>query len=253
MIYMLVRNLQLERRANYELAPPRDRFIVQLLKKQIEQVLSIYAKSDLQNHRALDVGCGCQPFRKDLEALGYAYTSIDVQQNSEQSVDIVCEIDKPLPSELLDRGTFDFILCTEVMEHVVDWDASFSNFAKLLAPGGHLLVTCPHFYQLHEEPHDFWRATPYALQYFGNKFGIKIVYQVNAGDAWDVLGTLLGNIYTLPLSRKLSDRILNKIVNLSSQFVLNMLLNGYIQKSVTLNSSLYQANIAVFGKSDHAD
>ena len=33
--------------------------------------------------RVLDVGCGRQPFRLTIEALGYSYTGVDVEQNPE--------------------------------------------------------------------------------------------------------------------------------------------------------------------------
>ena len=236
------------RRSNYETIVPQDKFIVSLLRHYIEQILSSYAKSTSLNPRALDVGCGQQPFRKDLEALGYTYNSIDAEQNPEKSVDLVCKIDRPLPPEMTSLGTFNFILCTEVMEHVVDWNMAFSNFAQLLAQQGRLFITCPHFYPLHEEPHDFWRATPYTLQHFGDKFGLKILYQVNAGDAWDVLGTLLGSFYSGPASHSLRDRILNKIVSKCLQFLLQLLLERRIQPFVHLKGKQYLSNIVVFEK-----
>lgn len=233
-------------RPGYEPAGPQEEFIVPLLRGHIEQILSTYAKPTSLNPRALDVGCGRQPFRQNLEALGYKYTSIDVQQNPEGSVDMVCQIDQPLPPEI--TGTFDFIFCTEVMEHVADWNMAFSNFAQLLAPGGRLFITCPHFYQLHEEPYDFWRPTPYTLQYFGNKFGFKILHQVNAGDTWDVLGTLLANFYSLPASRSLRDRILNRIVSSCRRFLFQLLASRRLQTSVHLHGPLYLSNIVVLEK-----
>ena len=245
---MLLREPQLERRSNYEPGAPKDQFIVPLLRQHIEQILLTYAKPTSLHPRALDVGCGRQPFRKDLEALGYTYVSIDAQQNLEESVDVVCEIDKPLPPELINHGSFDGILCTEVMEHVANWDVTCSNFTQLLAPGGRLFITCPHFYQLHEEPYDFWRATPYTLQYFGNKFGLKVLHQVNAGDAWDVLGTLLGSFYSLPASRSLRDRILNRVVSQCRRLLFQLVVSRHIQTAVHLHSSLYLSNIVVFEK-----
>lgn len=235
-------------RVNYEPMYPQEKFIVPLLRQHIEEILSTYAKPTSINPRALDVGCGRQPFRKHLEALGYIYSSTDAQQSPEESVDVVCAIDQPLPSELTRSGPFDFIFCTEVMEHVADWNMAFSNFAQLLAPGGRLFITCPHFYQLHEEPYDFWRPTPYALHYFGNKFGLKILDQVNAGDAWDILGTLLANCYPQPASRSLGDRLLNRIVSRCHKFIFQLLVSRRLQTSVQLNGPLYLSNIAVFEK-----
>ncbi len=242
-----MRDQQLQRH-DYESVGPKEQFIVPLLRWHIEQVLSTYGKPSSLSSRALDVGCGLQPFRKNLEALGYFYRSIDAQQNSEGSVDVVCEIDQPLPSEIFNYGSFDFILCTEVMEHVAEWDVAFHNFAQLLAPGGRLFITCPHFYRLHEEPYDFWRATPYAFHYFGKKFGLKILHQVQAGDAWDVLGTLLANSYSLQASPNLRDRILNKLVSYCRNFLFQLLVSRRLQSSVQLNGSLYLANIVVLEK-----
>ncbi|MBW4662637.1 MAG: class I SAM-dependent methyltransferase [Chroococcus sp. CMT-3BRIN-NPC107] len=235
-------------RPSYEPSAPQEEFIVKLLRSHIEQVLVDYGKPSSSNSCALDVGCGRQPFRQELEALGYTYSSIDVHQNPEGSVDVICEIDQPLPQEIDSDSGFDFIFCTEVMEHVVDWNMAFNNFSNLLAPGGRLFITCPHFYQLHEEPYDFWRATPYALSHFGHKFGLKILHQVNAGDGWDVLGTFITSCYALPASRSISDRILSKIINLLKQWLFNLLKSRKIQHSVHLQGSIYISNIIVFVK-----
>jgi len=68
--------------------------------------------------------------------MGYSYTGRDVQQNPEGTVDVVCAIDEELPVELTYRGPFDLVLCTEVLEHVADWDMAFRNLATLLGRGG---------------------------------------------------------------------------------------------------------------------
>ena len=236
------------RRADYEVAPPQDMFIVSLLNENINEILSTYAKSGKTQPCVLDVGCGSQPFRKNLEMLGYKYTSLDAEQNQERTVDIVCLIDKSLPSEIAHCEKFDFILCTEVMEHVADWHTAFSNLVQLLAPEGRLFITCPYIYQLHEEPYDYWRPTPYAFQYFAEKYQLKIICQSNAGDAWDVLGTVLANFQTEPATDQLPHRILNKLVSKGHQILLNMLLSGRLQNSIKVKSKLYQSNIVVFEK-----
>src|SRR5919199_1880256 len=207
---MLTREQHIQR-IEYSATSPQDQFIVQLLRKHIEQILSTYAKPTSPLSRALDVGCGRQPFRKDLEALGYTYMSLDAKQNLEETVDIVYEIDQPLTPEVIKQGTFDFILCTEVMEHVANWDVAFSNFAQLLAPGARLVITCPHFYQLHEEPYDFWRPTLHSLRYFAERVGLRSLHLVAAGDAWDVLGTLLANCQPSAGSSRLLHRGVAKV------------------------------------------
>ena len=233
-------------RANYEPAWPQEQFMVPLLRQHIENALNTYATPAPLEGRALDVGCGRQPFRKELESIGYSYTGVDVQQNPEGMVDIICAIDEALPVELTINGRFNFVLCTEVMEHVADWDMAFRNLATLVAEGGRLLITCPHFYQLHEEPYDFWRPTLHALKYFADRVGFQAVQQEAAGDAWDVLGTLLANCWTRPASSRLLDRGVTKLVALGQRWLFKLLCSRRIQQAVQLNSPLYLSNIVVF-------
>lgn len=235
-------------RPNYQPSVPQEEFIVPLLKEEIDKLINRYAVTSQRRAKVLDVGCGRQPFRPAFETKGYKYLGLDVQQSPENSVDFICEIDQLLPDEILDASPFDFVFCTEVLEHVADWEMTFRNFAQLLAPGGRLLITCPHFYPLHEVPYDFWRPTPYALQYYGNKFGLKLLYQENAGNTWDAMGTILGASHVMPISRKFIDRLISRIARYGHQILLSLLLNRFLQSHVQLNSSIYLANIVVFEK-----
>ena len=231
-----------------------EQFIVPLLKEHIDIFLSTEGSSLQGNLRVLDAGCGGQPFRKKLEALGYIYTSTDVNQNPDQNVDVLCQIDGDISDKFLELGSFDLIFCTEVMEHVADWDKAFSNFSHLLNSEGKLFITCPHFYPLHEIPYDFWRPTPYALQYFAHKHGLVVLRQENAGDAWDIIGTILGSLYSAPTSHSFRDRLLNYIVRHCQQFLFKLLRDRTLQKSVQLknapylSSMLYMSNILICQK-----
>ena len=238
-------------KAEYLPGLPVEEFIVPLLRQYIEDALTTCATGAPLHSRALDVGCGRQPFRKKLESIGYSYTSMDVHQSPEDTVDIICAIDEPLPLELTSCQPFHFVFCTEVMEHVADWDMAFKNLATLMEPGGRLLITCPHFYILHEEPYDFWRATPHALRYFADRVGFKILYQETAGDAWDILGTLLANCNPSPVSKTILNRGITKLVRLSQQALFNLLLKRWLQKVVQLHGiygRFYLSNIIVFEK-----
>src|SRR5690242_16140657 len=59
---------------------------------------------DSAGKKMLDVGCGRQPFRKQVEAKGFIYTGLDVNQNPEGTVDFICAIDEPLSSALLQQA-----------------------------------------------------------------------------------------------------------------------------------------------------
>lgn len=245
-------NLRTEvlRRADYISLCPQETFIVPLLKRHIESLLSIYAVPSIKLSRALDVGCGRQPFRNILETSGYTYISLDVTQTPENTVDHIGAIDETPSDALRDCGQFQFVLCTEVLEHVADWGTAFKNLSAFMAPGGKLLITCPYFYQLHEEPHDYWRPTLYAIKYYADKVGLRVLEQRAAGDAWDVLGTLLANCSPAPASPRLIHRIANKIVFKAKTYLFSLLRRGILQNAVSLRGPIYLSNIVVMERAE---
>lgn len=215
-----------------------------LLRRRILELIESCATPAPPGGRVLDIGCGEQPFRPHLESIGYTYTGLDVTQNSQSSVDIVCAIDEDL-SSLSIRGPFQLILCTEVLEHVADWQRAFHNMASLLSERGRLLVTCPHFYPLHEEPYDFWRPTLHAIDHFGSAEGLRPLRRAAAGDVWDVVGTLLGSCWPTPVTESWGDWALTRLVSLTRRGLAAVLTRRWLQASVRWESQLYLSNVAL--------
>jgi SAM-dependent methyltransferase len=237
-------------RPGYTPASPHEAFIVPLLKREIDALLDGLTAPRPGVSQVLDVGCGRQPFREVLEELGYRYFSTDVEQNPEGTTHFICEIDRPLPSALTGAGSFDLIFCTEVLEHVADWDATFANFGSILNRGGKVLLTCPHFYMLHLEPHDFWRPTPHAFRFFADRHGFAVRQAKTAGDAWDILGTVLASTYSQPKSRTFWSRFVNRCYWTLHRAVLKSLTDGSLRRNVSIESrfTLYQSNIVLLEK-----
>jgi SAM-dependent methyltransferase len=238
----------LHERTRYEPNLPQEELIVPLLRREIESCISIYASPPLGMAKAVDIGCGGQPFRSVLEQIGYSYCAVDANADGGPPVDFVCAADEPLPDELLRRGPFDFQLCTEVLEHVADWDAAFANFALLLAPAGRVLITAPFSYQLHEEPYDFWRPTLHAVDYYARRAGLRPVYRHAAGDPWDVLGTVLATCKFVSSSMALRDRALAKAIRVTSRLVHRAIVTGWVQRKVRADAPLYLSNVVVLEK-----
>jgi len=66
-------------------------------------------------------------------------------------IDLVCDITTiPEPD-----ATFDVILCSEVLEHVPDPTKALDEFARLLKPGGKLILTAPFASLVHFAPYHF--------------------------------------------------------------------------------------------------
>jgi SAM-dependent methyltransferase len=239
---------QLRERTTYAPNLPEEQFIVPLLRREIESYIKDYATPARGTARAVDIGCGGQPFRDLLEQSGYSYCGVDVNADGGPPVDVVCAADERLPDELLRRGPFDFLLCTEVLEHVADWSTAFENFKMLLAPGGRALITAPHLYQLHEEPYDFWRPTLHAIDYYARWAGLETLCRKAAGDAWDVLGTLLATCTFTSRSTRFQDRALAKAIRGARRLMFRAILRGTFQPRVEAKSLLYLSNVVVLEK-----
>jgi SAM-dependent methyltransferase len=223
---------------------PQERFIVPLLAAAIDDELARLAPSR-RGARALDVGCGESPLRDRLEAAGWEYVGLDLTQNHQGTVDVVAAIDGPLPSDL-QPDSFELVVCTEVLEHVADWTAAFTNLAALLAPGGHLVLTAPHVFPLHEEPHDYWRPTLHALRRFAADADLVEVRVTAAGDGWDVLGTVLGGLSLTRRSGTATGALATAAAKAVRRTALAVLASPRWRDGVATGDGIYLSNVGVF-------
>lgn len=116
--------------------------------------------------------------------------------HQDAEVDVVADLNVPLPFPDM---SFDTVLLSDVLEHIAEPDALFSEITRILRPGGHAIVGVPFFYFLHEEPHDYHRYTRYKLIHFGSKHNLSVtsVHEVGGGiDALvDLSGKILGGLW----------------------------------------------------------
>ncbi|MGY6555329.1 MAG: methyltransferase domain-containing protein [Wenzhouxiangella sp.] len=59
--------------------------------------------------------------------------------------------------------TFDTVLFFEVLEHVEEPRKTLEEIARVLKPGGSLILSMPFLYPMHDEPHDYQRFTAHGL------------------------------------------------------------------------------------------
>ncbi len=243
---------QVVRRPDYVPKFQQEQFMVPLLRRSIEKHLDgllAGAFTTRQTVRVLDAGCGAQPFRDRIEKAGAIYRSMDAVEQADVDVDVISRIDVPeLPAAAYDGGTYDLILCSEVLEHVAEWDHAFANFERLLSKEGHLILTCPHFYPLHEKPYDFWRPTPYAIPYFANKHGLLVETVEKLGTGWDILGTLLVKMRFRPNTNSIISRLIARLCTYLTGLLFVVLRSRIIQRFVEESGPYYLANCAVIRK-----
>jgi SAM-dependent methyltransferase len=77
-------------------------------------------------------------------------------------------------------GRYDAIFCSGVLEHVDDCHQAVAEMARILKPGGLLMVGVPFQQRVHRAPQDFWRFTEYGVRYLLRAF--EIVDLIAIGD-----------------------------------------------------------------------
>ncbi len=105
--------------------------------------------------RVADIGCGCgrmlELLSQEYEAVGVDASPIAVEFCRKRGVNVV---QGALPDAVpLDQQSFDAVLMLDVLEHLDDDVACARSVARLLAPGGTLLLTVPAYQWLYG-PHD---------------------------------------------------------------------------------------------------
>lgn len=108
----------------------------------------------------LDVGCGSMPYRSDVEASGASYSGVDVEARA----DGVIIVDSATDMSAISDSVYDSVLCSEVLEHIAEPHLALGEMARVLRPGGSLILTVPFMGRLHEEPFDFFRYTEHGLR-----------------------------------------------------------------------------------------
>jgi SAM-dependent methyltransferase len=107
-----------------------------------------------------------------------------------------------LCAPLMGRGTFDVVICEQVIEHVVDPWAAAANLRGLCAPGGHVIVSTPFLVRIHELPiyglRDYWRFTPRGLRILLERGGLE----VDAVESWGNRSCVVGNFDHWPAYRR---------------------------------------------------
>ena len=125
--------------------------------------------------KVLDFGCGSGPYRtllsRSAEYIGLEY---DTPENREHKNADVFYDGNTIP---LDNAAVDAILSTQTLEHVPNPERIVGEWARVVRPGGTLLLTIPFMWPEHEIPYDFQRYTTYGLRKLLEEAGFHVMEQ----------------------------------------------------------------------------
>lgn len=144
----------------------------------------------------VDVGAGESPYKPLFSHT--AYVSTDWGGTSDHhayssGIDFICPADNMPFAD----NAYDFVLCTQVLEHVRYPEKSVQEMARVLQPGGQLFLSAPQSWEEHEVPHDYHRFTRYALRAYAEDAGLEVVSIQPQGGRFITIGYFLA--WSLPV------------------------------------------------------
>jgi SAM-dependent methyltransferase len=215
-----------------------------------------FIKAIPANENLLDIGAGEMPYKKYCEHINY--TSQDfceydgkgdnkgIQTNTfdTEKIDIVSDI-LNIP---VDDNSFANIICTEVLEHVMNPSDALNEMFRVLKPGGKLLITVPGTSLLHFSPYHYY--TGFKTNYFYKSLSenrvsidtikrIGSIYSVLALYIWFALDKL--SITLFPLKPSLVFRLM---LIISAPIIIILLM---MDKIKILDPETLEAGILVIG------
>ena len=165
----------------------KDRHLPESIRKFVKQSpftrltilgIVIYASKQLKNGMSLlDVGAGDCPYKGIFTHVTYKSTDFGKAGHEYKEIDYFCSADN-IP---ISKKSFDGILCTEVLEHIPDPKIVLIEFNRVLKDNGHLFITTPFIYPIHEEPYDCFRYAPYAFKTLLKETGFEVVFITSRG------------------------------------------------------------------------
>lgn len=152
----------------------------EMLRKDVSSFLSQCGKKYDKEGILLDIAPqvheGALPYFKKAKVVTL---DIDPKASATYTLDI-CQNNKSIiPDE-----NFDYIVCTEVLEHVNDPFAAVSEIYRMLKQKGLLFVATPFNFRIHGPLPDYWRFTEHGLRLLLQKFKILKLKRLEAKNRW---------------------------------------------------------------------
>lgn len=182
------------------LPAPLRRYVLDF-ERRIEDAVHAFAASLPPGARVLDAGAGEGAYKQFFPT--QRYTGLDLGIGDAQwdysRLDVLGDLAR-LPFR---DAAFDAAVNIVTLEHVPDPACVVAEIARVLAPGGRLLLVVPHEWEVHQHPHDFFRYTRFGVEELARRAGLRVVSLEPGGGYFRLLARRLLNgaqYFPLPLN-----------------------------------------------------
>lgn len=178
----------------------------------------------------LDAGAGECQFKKFCGHLKYTSqdfaqydgkgngSGIQVGAWDNTKLDIVSDITSiPVPD-----GSFDNVMCTEVLEHVPDPVAALTELVRILKKDGRLIITAPFNSLTHFAPYHFCTGfNKYFYQFYAEKLNLQVIELTANGNYFESVGQEVR--YSVEVAQKYSGMKISLLQRISIKIYLAFL------------------------------
>ena len=168
--------------------------------------------------RLLDVGCGSKPYRPLFSVDAYIGLDIDSALSRQRGMADYFYDGNAFP--FVD-GAFDSALCNQVLEHVFNPNEFLGEIARILKPGGKLLLTVPFVWDEHEQPYDFARYSSFGLRTLLERQGFRVIFHEKLGADPSIIFQL-ANAYLFKITQGLP-KFVNLLITVTVVAFVNLL------------------------------
>jgi SAM-dependent methyltransferase len=157
----------------------------------IEREVSTFSDSLPAGSRVLDAGAGEGRHREQFRHCRYVGVDLGIGDAgwNYAGLDVLGDLSRlPFPDD-----AFDAMVNIVVLEHTRRPDVVLVELARTLRPGGRLLLVAPQQWEVHQQPHDYFRFTRYGLEWLLAQAGLTALRLDPVGGYFTLLARRLLN------------------------------------------------------------
>lgn len=135
----------------------------------------------------LDVGCGSRPFENVFAGRVRRYWGTDLRSSrylGAQRPDAFATAE----AQPFRAGSFDTVLGLSMLTYLREPGRMIEEAARVLKPGGLLILEFTQMVPLHDEPHDYFRFTRFGAEHLLRRAGFEPLEFVPVGGLWARVG-----------------------------------------------------------------